>query len=333
MESKSAQIKFEQKLSILEKIFGDYERKGRQYDFKCQEPDCNPDEKKLTVNIEKNLARCWHCGYGYRDIRYLVRKYGYQYYQEWLDVCGISIGEVGDLKHLIQAGIDGDVGAGTEEEEPVTLPDGFTLIAPRWDTIMMRAPVKYLTGRGLTKRDVIRWQVGFVFDGALRDRVIFPSYDAEGKLNYWVGRKIVACDHRDRFMNPRNDKNGLVFNEFSVDWEAPVVLVEGIIDAMKVARGNAIPTLGSSITEKSRLFQKIIENKTPVIFGFDHDAARKTMKLARLFESYGIRTREARIDKDRDFGAMNTREVERRILRSEERSEDDLLRKLLEEQL
>ena len=328
----SSKIKFEEKLSILENIFGECDRRGEQVNFFCKEPDCNPDEKKLTVNIGKNVCRCWRCGYGYGDIQYLIRKYGRQYYNKWLDLCGISLRDVSDLKYLIETGIDGGIKE-IIREDPVELPPEYVSIAHNWDSILMRAPINYLKNRGFTRRDIIRWQIGFVHTGLYRDRVIFPSFDETGKLNYWIGRKITKCEHRDRYMNPKRDKSQLIFNEFMIDWGAPVVLIEGVFDAAKVARGNAIPTLGSSITEQSRLFKKIVENKTSVIFGFDADAIEKTMKLAKLFESYGISTKEALIDRERDFGAMNAGEVERRIRKSESRSEDDLLRKLLEEKL
>ena len=48
----------------------------------------------------------------------------------------------------------------------------------------------YLQNRGMSKGDVMRYGIGYCSEGLYSNRVIIPSYDAKGELNYFVGRSI-----------------------------------------------------------------------------------------------------------------------------------------------
>ena len=73
-------------------------------------------------------------------------------------------------------------------------------------------------------------------------------------------------------------KEEMIFNELYLDFSKPLVLVEGLMDAIK-ARENAVPILGTELREESRLFQKILKHKTPVYIVLDSDAVKKEEKI------------------------------------------------------
>jgi hypothetical protein len=51
---------------------------------------------------------------------------------------------------------------------------------------------------------------------------------------------------------------------------------------------NATCLLGSSIDQDYALFQKIVENNTPIILALDPDATKKCISIAGLFSLYNI---------------------------------------------
>ena len=72
-----------------------------------------------------------------------------------------------------------------------------------------------------------------------------------------------------------------------IDWDSDLVITEGVFDAIK-AGPNAIPLLGSTLRENSKLFQKIIKHDTPIYLALDADADKKETKIINLFVKYGI---------------------------------------------
>ncbi|HAI18626.1 MAG TPA: hypothetical protein DCM10_11680, partial [Xanthomarina gelatinilytica] len=151
----------------------------------------------------------------------------------------------------------------------------------------------------------LKWKIGYTTEGNFRNRIIVPSFNERGDLNYFIARTY-ADDYR-RYMNPPVSRN-IIFNELYVDFEEEVTLVEGIFDAMKAH--NSVPILGSTIRESSKLFQKIITHDTPVLLALDPDASLKTRYIKKLFLKYGIEVREIKYqDETRDIGDMSKEEV------------------------
>jgi hypothetical protein len=108
-------------------------------------------------------------------------------------------------------------------------------------------------------------------------------------------------------MNPSFSRD-IIFNEPYVDFDKEVTIVEGVFDALKTE--NAIPILGSTIREASKIFKKIVKNDTPVLLALDPDVVHKSEKIKKLLLKYGIEVREMKYnDKNRDIGEMSKKEV------------------------
>ena len=60
----------------------------------------------------------------------------------------------------------------------------------------------------------------------------------------------------------------IIFNELYLDFDQDLVIVEGAFDAV-IAGPNAVPILGSTLRENSKLFQLIVKNDTPIYIGND----------------------------------------------------------------
>jgi hypothetical protein len=119
-------------------------------------------------------------------------------------------------------------------------------------------------------------------------RLIVPSFDAAGSLNFFVAR---AIDHkrRPKYDMPDGVKStDIIFNELNIDWKTRLVLCEGAFDLMKCPE-NSVPLLGSTLNEQSYLFNMIIANGTPVALALDGDMwNKKTPRAVKSLEKYDI---------------------------------------------
>ena len=148
---------------------------------------------------------------------------------------------------------------------------------------------------------VLYWKIGYCPRGEYAHRLIIPSFDLKGNINYFIARSYNG--NWKKYLNPEVSKSEIIFNELCINFKKPVVLVEGAFDAI-VAAENSIPILGSTLKEGTRLFQKIIENNSTVYMALDPDASRKTNAIIKKFLRYGVKVYTIDIGGFKDVGEM-----------------------------
>jgi DNA primase len=140
-----------------------------------------------------------------------------------------------------------------------------------------------------------------------KNRVIIPSYDESGVLNYFVGRNIQPFGLN--YLTPPVSKNIIGF-EYQLNWDYPIVLVEGAFDAMATKR-NACPLMGKYVSKK--LQQKIIEKGVKDIYvALDEDALKDTIKIAERFMRENIRVHVVEL-RGKDPANIGAKEMARLI--------------------
>ena len=286
-----------EKQKILTDILGSYKRftNGEMY-FHC--PFCEHHKKKLAIRLSHGF-HCWVCDARGKNIYRIIRKFGsYSHRQKWLELDGKL--NLSDFDTLFEELV--------EEKQKVDLPEDFISLCNRRLPLSSQRPLEYLLSRGLTKRDIFRWKAGFSKQGRYGGRIIIPSFDNRGDVNYFIARSYVG--HKKRYLNPPCGRD-IVFNELFIDWDEPVVLVEGVFDAI-VAGDNAIPILGSTLREKSKLFQALVRHDTPVFLGLDPDADKKTRQMIKSMLQYDLELYTIPIDEHLDVGDMTRGEFKER---------------------
>jgi len=156
-----------------------------------------------------------------------------------------------------------------------------------------------LINRGLTDMDILRWKIGYCSKGEYKNRIVVPSFDDDGDINYFVARSYTGDSYK--YKNPKASKN-IVFNELFVDWDSDLVLVEGVFDA--IIAGNSVPVLGSTVRSDSKLIKKIVYHDTPVYLAFDDDAQKKENKVIRMLSRYDIELYKIDTSGYEDVGSM-----------------------------
>jgi len=279
-----------EKKKILHEILGNYIDRNKELLFAC--PKCSHHKRKLSVNVDKNMFKCWVCDYRGRSIVRLVKRFGsYTQLQKWRQLSGGT--ELERFCDLFSE--DGNEDA----KSKVELPAEFRTLTSRKVSATGRHAFNYLQSRGVTFEDIVRWKIGYCFEGEYRNRVIIPSFDDDGDTNFFIARSYNGDSYK--YKNPRATKN-IIFNELYVDWTNDLTLVEGAFDA--IVAGNAVPLLGSSLQENSKLVRSIVYNDTPVFVALDPDAAKKERRLIQTLLKYDIELYKIDVNGYEDVGSM-----------------------------
>jgi DNA primase len=263
-------------------------------------PGCKKEgkaKKKLSVRLGDGVFHCWVCGLKGQNIEYLFRKYA----PSFLDEARAMRFTKNENTHKE----DKDV---TEDHQEAQLPNGFILLASHTESTDpdIREAIRYCIDRGLTRRDLWYFKLGTYTSGSFRRRVVFPSFDSSGQLNYFTARAIDAVKSM-KYINAKVPKKTVIFNEINIDWRKELCLVEGPFDLTKTT-GNATCLLGSHLAHDSALGIQIIRHKTPVLLALDPDAREKSHNIAKMLYSYDIRVRTVDVCAGSDVGDMSKSE-------------------------
>ena len=260
-------------LGSIENILGKSHKRARDnYAFHC--PFCNHRKPKLEINMHtneegKNPWECWVCQTKGRTIRSLL-------YQ--LKTPKDQASEI--LKYLPKGSFIEFKGLSIIE-----LPKEYQLLYNSSTTSVVANLVKkYLYERGFTDNDFIKYGIGYCTSGEYGGRVIIPSYSESNSLNYFVARSYDG--NYFKYKNPEVSKD-VIFFENLINWNTPIILCEGVFDAIAIRR-NAIPLLGKSITDS--LYKKLITSKvTDIYVALDTDARDKALTISEKLLNQGKR--------------------------------------------
>lgn len=259
--------------SILESFLGEHRKHNEstgQISFDC--PACSADKGmpegdgkgNLEINYQKDVFKCWVCkdtNYMSGSIIKLIKKYG----------------TTKNLKDYKLFKPDSFLSNEDKKELSVSLPDGFKLLkdcTPK--DFKYNTAIKYLRERGITDDIIEKFDIGYTTKGYFFNRIIIPSYDENGILNYFIARWFDKQFTKLKYLNPDVEKQTIIFNEGKINWDATIYLVEGVTDHIVVP--NSIPLLGKYISE---LLLEKLEEKTManIVVLLDDDAFEDAKRL------------------------------------------------------
>ena len=260
---------FTKKIKAIESTFGKGKISSQGNDIAVSCPKCKDDKKKkLSISLTDNKFNCWVCGYSGKNIgKYIARKH-----VEFKDLFKIDLEEEDSF------------------EEEIDFPKDFKVLTPYFDNNLIDPNIKqlvnYLKSRGINKSICEKYAIGFSREKKFYKRVIIPSFDASGVLNYYTARSIDK-NSKLRYLNAKVKRSSVIFNEIHLDYNKKITLVEGPMDSI-LGPDNSVSILGSFLTENYELFKNIIKNRCEVRIILDSDAKSKQDKIANLLYEYGI---------------------------------------------
>ncbi len=171
-----------------------------------------------------------------------------------------------------------------EKQETIQLPTEYIPLWKNKKTPDYRNAIHYLSNRGVTVFDILKYRIGYCEAGEYSGKIIIPSYDCDGQLNYFVSRAFYKADSQ-KHKNPKISKDIIGF-DITINWSQPIILCEGAFDAIAIKR-NAIPLFGKII--QPALQKKIIEQRVRDIYiCLDADALKKAVQIAEKFMAEGL---------------------------------------------
>jgi len=296
-------------LGYIENLLGKGSPRARDnYAFHC--PFCNHRKPKLEIKMatdEKggNPWECWVCNTRGLTIKSLLKQ---------LKVPRDTAVEI--LNHVRKG-----EKVYYEENTVVKLPEEFQpLFLASQQSVIANKLRNYLYARGLSDTDIIRYNIGYCTKGEYEGRLIIPSYDENNQLNYFVGRTYE--NSYIKYKNPPSSRDVIIF-ENTINWNKPIVLVEGVFDAMAVRR-NAIPILGKNIAP--RLIKKIISSNVEDIYiALDKDALKRAISFSEKFLNMGKKVYLVELD-DKDPSEMGFETFTKHIQNAQELELSGLMR-------
>ena len=259
-------------LNCLEGVLG----KGKKtasgnYAFHC--PFCNHHKPKLEIRIQTNLKgenpfNCWVCHNKGLQLPNLFKR------------IKTPKEKIFELRSILGVAPKQDL---VKDYNQVELPKEFKhLIADT--SLEARRAKAYLKKRGITETEIIKYNIGHATTGHYANSIIIPSYDNSYRVNYFVSRTMDPNKSR-KYDTPKCNKNDIIGFEALINWEMPIILVEGSFDAMAVRR-NSIPIFGKTLS--TALMKKLVESSVKTIYiALDRDAQKDALNHAQTLLNYG----------------------------------------------
>ncbi len=296
-------------ISTLSNTLGSYSSlKGNELAFYC--PFCNHHKQKLQVNTETQKWHCWTCNSGGKKLTSLLKKLDID--RKTISIIREIYGDSNYNPQLEDADTKVFISLPKEFKPLNEVPSGFN---PEY-----KHAIHYLTKRGITEKDIIKYNIGYCTEGLYSRRVIIPSYNSDGTLNYFVSRSYYP-EEKMKYKNPPISKNVICFDS-QVNWNEPIILCEGVFDAITIKR-NAIPLLGK-FPSKILVEKIFMSGITDIIISLDNDAINEALKAAEYFRKNGIHVKMMYL-KDKDAADMGYEKFYEELKKTKEFSSEELL--------
>ena len=260
-------------VNILESFLGPHRKHNEdtgQIAFDC--PACSADKNlidgdgkgNLEINYEESIFKCWSCqetNHMHGPIIKLLKKYA----------------TPKNVRDYLLIKPDVTISEKIKKDIILTLPEGYLeLYKCNGSEYKYQQAMSYLKERGITDKIIKDYKIGFTSRGKFFNRIIIPSYDSENNLNYFIARWFSKEYTKLKYLNPDVEKQEIIFNEYKINWDATIYLVEGATD--HIVTPNSIPLLGKYISPQ--LLDLLQENaKSYVVIVMDDDAYVDTVRL------------------------------------------------------
>jgi len=285
---------FEKIEQILEIVLGSpkngTDSPQQQYNCPCctKENGGVPDGKyNLEVNVQYGVYQCWRCSdtHGTKGrLSSLIKKYGgsslYKQYKEEMNaLIKLNLYKLEDNSSYIEE---------IKETPILRLPKTFHKIdLSKYCKIPVR---EFLEKRQIDQETIDKFNIGYTeWEEEAKDwsyRIIIPSYDNNHNLNFFVGRDYTGNQKRSRYKNCEASKKDIIFQEYYVDWDAPIYICEGAIDCLRFP--NTIALLGKHLESDYYLYQQLREKaNSEIIICLDGDTEIAETKKIYSLLNYG----------------------------------------------
>jgi hypothetical protein len=230
-------------------------------------------KKKLEINLNFDKFACWRCHYKGHAIKLIAKHGTAEQRRRYALLCGLKL----------------NVTEGDKEERPLELPPEYKFVFD-YNSDHAQFTKEWLENLGVTEAVAVQNRIGYCDDGEYKNRIIFPSFNEECSLNYFVTRHMWE-ENSFKWLKCRASLRKNIFNEVFIDWRKPIVLVETVKTYLKHFEeiDNMVVCNGSFLSKEYNLFNRIIVEDCPRVYvAFDPDAKTEALTTLENFDSFGV---------------------------------------------
>jgi len=261
-------------LALVNSTLGQSKPTARDnYAYHC--PKCHHVKPKLEINFDETSPHyqyfaCWACNFRGRTIYSLFKQ---------INTTPENLAKAKTFTSDTKTSH-----AKVSTANAVVLPEEYVSLAnPDPNDIMAKHALVYLKKRNITQYDIIKYNIGYCSKGLYANMIILPTYDKNGNLNYFTARSFEQ-NPSTKYRNPSISRD-IIPNEHLINWNIPIILCEGIFDAIAIKR-NAIPLLGKNI--EPNLMKRIVTLAVDKIYiALDKDAIKQAFKFCEMLLNEG----------------------------------------------
>ena len=273
-------------VKVLESFLGDHKKHNEdkgQASFDCIA--CAADKMlqggdgkgKLEVNYKKGVFKCWVCSHKnnmHGPIEKLIKRYGTK----------LNLRDY----NLLKPDSNYESSSYVEKQIQVALPKEFIPLTKNhsYEPKFYFAN-KYISERGITDDLIKEFNIGYAHEGKFKNRVIIPSYDEYGDINFFIARSFSNWT-KPKYLNPEAEKQYIIFNYNKINFDSTIYLLEGVFD--HIVTPNSIPLLGKILPHK--LKHILIEKaKADIVILLDDDAYEEAIAIYKELDFGDLRGR------------------------------------------
>jgi hypothetical protein len=268
-------------IHLLERTLNSRGKKlTKQDEYMFFSPFVSHYKPKLQVNMSSQKWHCWISNQGGHSLYSLFKKINAdtRYFSELRDIVFIPTNK-----------------DEVESKVIVSLPRESQPLWTKSKSLFYNHAINFLKRRGINETDIKKYKLKFCDSGMYQNRIIIPSYDDNGLLNYFVGRSFMGDNMK--YKNPNVSRDIIPFDWF-IAWSQPFILCEGVFDAISI-RTNAIPMLSKKPSKS--LLRKVFEKKVKTVYiALDDDAKKDAYRLSEFFKDFGIDSKVVNLPVDKD---------------------------------
>ena len=155
---------------------------------------------EIDINTTADGQNAWHCWISDKKGRSINSLFtqlnlGKQYFDQ--------------LSKIVQSAKYKNFDTGETVVEVIALPEDYRPLWKPKKTPDFRNAMSYLTRRGVTIFDILKYRIGYCENGVYAGKIVIPSYDCNGQLNYFVSRAFYKADQQKTTEFVEQNKNVL----------------------------------------------------------------------------------------------------------------------------
>lgn len=237
---------------------------GDNVRVKC--PFCSEKkkDKTLSFSLDKNLFNCFRCDYSGSALAFVIDQ----------EKCSIpeAIEIIGTSNTSLKKKL---------KEDSIALPGYYkTLILSKSNSsiTLQHGILSYLKRRGLQKKDILRYNIGYGFKPNQSVVIVFPLYDHKHQLTGYIEKPLGT---KGQYYITSNKSKGLYNIQNAKNYHT-IVICEGVFDCFAIG-DQSVALLGKTLSNDNLDFLRTL--KKDYIICLDSDAFENSLNIAKKLSS------------------------------------------------